>query len=125
MEMNIHSVDRDFSEALQALKDGDVIGRFASQPFKYLYLVGGSTFTVNRAPLTHILPMDTPVNYQPHIDYMIDGRICGVYTLTNEDVLATDWFIVKRRDFMEKMEKENEGKADNRDLGTDLPTSAF
>ena len=62
----------------------------------FIYLVAGSQFTVNRAPLNAIYDEGTRVNYLPHIDaaYRPDADniyTCGVWSPTGEDLMATDW----------------------------------
>ena len=60
----------------------------------FLFLVPGSTFRVNRAPLLGIYPEGTEINYRPHIDMKtVDGEIVP-WVASQTDVLAEDWEIV-------------------------------
>lgn len=60
----------------------------------YIFLVPGSTFTVNRPPLSEIHPEGTEINYQPHIDmYTADGTVVP-WLASQSDLLATDWMRV-------------------------------
>lgn len=91
-----------FGEAVDfALQNGRCVRRAswaAGQP-DFLYLVKGSRFTVNRAPLTDLLPPGTEVEYRAHIDaiWTYAPGIVGaaVWTPTVADVLATDWVEVE------------------------------
>jgi hypothetical protein len=60
----------------------------------FIFLVPGSTFTVNRAPLLGIYPEGTEINYQPHIDMRTaDGTIVP-WLCSQTDVMADDWELV-------------------------------
>jgi hypothetical protein len=60
----------------------------------FVFLVPGSTFTVNREPLLSILGEGTEVNYRPHIDLKAADGTIGVWQPSMSDVLADDWEIV-------------------------------
>jgi len=61
----------------------------------FLFLVPGSTFEVNRAPLLGIYPEGTGVNYQAHVDMKtVDGTIVP-WLCSQTDLLAEDWFEVE------------------------------
>jgi hypothetical protein len=92
----------DFSQALLSLRDGNSVTRLAwrgpdalvapmETQISRIYLVDGSTFTVNRMPLLKFYPEGTPVVYKPHIDALYSNGQCGVWTPTHEDLLACDW----------------------------------
>ena len=85
-----------FSEALQLLKDGKTVGRIGwNGKHMYLYLVQGSQFKVNRAPLNQQIPPGTEVQYRSHIDMCTaDGSFCP-WTASQTDLLANDWTEVK------------------------------
>ncbi len=84
-----------FGDALLILKAGKRVARRGwNGKGMFVFLVPGSTFTVNRAPLLGIYPPGTPINYHAHIDMKCaDGSIvpwiCGQL-----DVLNDDWTIV-------------------------------
>ncbi|MBN9308351.1 MAG: DUF2829 domain-containing protein [Devosia sp.] len=61
--------DMDFGGAIKALKEGKKVARasWSGDQISFLYLVQGSTFTVNRAPLAPLFGGKV-VNYQGHID---------------------------------------------------------
>lgn len=82
----------DFGIALECLKNGKTVRRKGwNGKGMFLYLVPGSTFAVNRAPLMGIFPEGTVIDYQPHIDLRTaDGR-CAVWTASQTDILAGDW----------------------------------
>jgi len=85
-----------FSEALQLLKAGKMVSRLGwNGKSMFLYLVPGSTFKVNRAPLSGILPPNTDVDYRAHIDMKTaDGSFCA-WVASQTDLLADDWTEVK------------------------------
>ncbi len=57
----------------------------------FLYLVDGSTFKVNRAPLTDFYPEGTEVTYLPHIDMRTADGACVPWVASQADLLAEDW----------------------------------
>lgn len=84
-----------FGEALEALKNGEKAARRGwNGKGMFVYLVGGSQFQVNRAPLLGIYPEGTDITYRPHLDMKYADGTCGVWSATNSDVLADDWFLV-------------------------------
>ena len=60
----------------------------------FIYLVPGSEFEVNRPPLNAIYAMGTKVKYRPHIDFKDGKGTCGVWSPSNEDILAEDWVVI-------------------------------
>lgn len=84
-----------FGEALSALKDGEKVSRAGwNGKGMFLFLVPGSTFKVNRAPLLGIYPEGTEINYHAHVDMKTaDGQIVP-WLCSQTDMLATDWGIV-------------------------------
>ena len=84
-----------FGLAVEALKLGKKVSRAGwNGKGMFLFLVAGSTFKVNRAPLLGIYPEGTEINYCPHIDMRTaDGKIVP-WLASQTDVLADDWTIV-------------------------------
>ena len=85
-----------FSEALEHIVvDGEKVARKGwNGKGMFIFLVPGSTFTVNRPPLLGIYPEGTEINYQPHIDMKTaDGSIVP-WLASQSDILATDWIRV-------------------------------
>ena len=60
----------------------------------FLFLVPGSTFTVNRAPLLGIYPPGTVVDYHPHVDMKTATGVIVPWLCSETDLLATDWELV-------------------------------
>lgn len=87
---------RDFGAALCALKVGMKVAREGwNGKGMFLFLVPGSVFKVNRAPLLGIYPEGTEINYRPHIDMKtVDGEIVP-WVASQTDVLAEDWCVVE------------------------------
>jgi len=81
-----------FSLALSHLKYGERLARRGwNGTGMFIFLVEGSTFTVNRAPLLGIFAEGTVVDYRPHIDMKTaDGSIC-TWVASQSDLLETDW----------------------------------
>jgi hypothetical protein len=88
-------------EALKLLDNGSKVTRLfwkenliVKSP-KFLYLVNGSTFKVNRKPLLGIFKHDTEIHYSEHVDAIYvseDGSLrARYYDFTQEDLLAADW----------------------------------
>ena len=84
-----------FGQALEALKANNRVARTGwNGKAMFLFLVPGSTFTVNRPPLLGIYPEGTVINYCPHIDMRTaDGKIVP-WLASQTDVLAEDWVIL-------------------------------
>jgi len=81
-----------FSEALVLLKEGKKVARSGwNGKGMFLFLVPGSTFKVNRAPLLGIYPEGTEINYHAHVDMKTaDGKIVP-WLCSQTDMLAEDW----------------------------------
>lgn len=86
--------DVSFGEALESIHQGKRMGRREWKNAKGVFLVDGSTFTVNRAPLLGIFSEGTEVTYRPHIDMIgADGSV-GTWSPSMVDIMANDWFEV-------------------------------
>lgn len=85
----------DFSDAILALKAGLKVARMGwNGKGMFLFLVPGSTFTVNRPPLLGIYPEGTTINYRPHIDMKTaDGDVVP-WVASQSDILSDDWLVV-------------------------------
>lgn len=82
-------------QAVAALKKGKLVGRAGWNGKKmFLYLVPGSTFEVNRPPLSNILEPGTEVNYLGHVDMKTADGSCVPWLCSQTDLLAEDWEIV-------------------------------
>jgi hypothetical protein len=84
-----------FGLAVEALKKGAKAARAGwNGKGMFIFLVPGSTFKVNRAPLLGIYPEGTEVTYQPHLDMKTaDDRIVP-WLASQSDVLGEDWIVV-------------------------------
>lgn len=86
----------DFGTALRYLRDGEKLAREGwNGKGMFVYLVGGSRFAVNRAPLFGIYPEGTEIDYRPHIDMKAADGTCVPWVASQTDLLADDWLIVK------------------------------
>ena len=85
----------DFGSALAAIKNGQRVARNGWNGVDmFLFLVDGSTFQVNRAPLLGIYSEGTEINYHAHIDIRTaDGAIVP-WLASQTDLLAEDWYVV-------------------------------
>lgn len=85
-----------FGQALDALKNGNKVSRDGwNGKGMFLFLVQGSTFEVNRAPLLGIYPAGTVINYCPHIDMKTADNKIVPWLASQTDVLAEDWGVVE------------------------------
>ena len=84
-----------FGTALKNLKQGYKVARSGwNGKGMFVFLVSGSVFKVNRAPLLGIYPEGTEVTYCPHIDMKTaDGSVVP-WLASQTDVLAEDWELV-------------------------------
>ena len=81
-----------FSEALEALKRGKKVARRGwNGKGMFVFLVPGSTFKVNRAPLLGIYPEGTEINYHAHIDMKTADNQIVPWLASQTDILANDW----------------------------------
>jgi hypothetical protein len=84
-----------FGQAVEALKSGKKVERQGwNEKGMFLFLVPGSTFKVNRAPLMGIYPEGTEINYQAHIDMKTAQDTVVPWLASQSDVLAEDWQVV-------------------------------
>lgn len=81
-----------FGQALEALKKGEKVAREGwNGKGMFLFLVNGSRFQVNRAPLNTIYPEGTEIDYRSHIDMKTaDGSIVP-WVASQTDLLGEDW----------------------------------
>ena len=85
-----------FGQAIEALKQGKKVARAGwNGKGMFLFLVPGSTFKVNKAPLLGIYPEGTEVNYCSHIDMKTADDKVVPWLASQTDVLAEDWDIVE------------------------------
>ncbi len=83
-----------FGQALEALKCGSKVSREGwNGKGMFLFLVPGSTFEVNRAPLLGIYPAGTVVNYHAHVDMKTAQGDVVPWLCSQTDMLAEDWGI--------------------------------
>jgi len=83
---------KSFSIALLDLKEGERIAREGwNGKGMFLFLVPGSRFAVNRAPLLGIYPEGTVIDYRPHIDMKTAQGDIVPWVASQSDLLAEDW----------------------------------
>lgn len=84
-----------FEQALAAVKAGGRATRTGWNGHDmFIFLVPGSRFEVNRAPLLGIYPEGTMINYRSHIDMKtVDGSVVP-WVASQTDLLGDDWEIV-------------------------------
>lgn len=84
-----------FGQALDALKSGNKVGRAGwNGKDMFLFLVPGSTFTVNRPPLLGIYPEGTTISYRAHVDMRTANGEVVPWICSQSDMLEDDWEIV-------------------------------
>lgn len=84
-----------FSTALIELKEGNKVARAGwNGAGMFIFLVPGSVFQVNRAPLLGIYPEGTEIIYQPHIDMKTAQETVVPWLASQSDLLADDWGII-------------------------------
>jgi len=86
-----------FGQAIEKLKVGKKVAREGwNGKNMFLFLVDGSTFKVNRAPLLGIYEEGTEINYQAHVDMKTaDGTIVP-WLCSQSDMLAEDYYVVSK-----------------------------
>jgi hypothetical protein len=85
-----------FSAALEQLKRGYCLAREGwNGKGMFVYLVPGSEFDVNRAPLLGIFPEGTHIQYRAHLDMKAADGSCVPWLASQTDILANDWEVVR------------------------------
>lgn len=94
-ETNLVQCNLTFSDALKYIKNGEKCCREGwNGKGMFVFLVPGSTFKVNRAPLMGIYPEGTEINYHAHVDMRTaDGTIVP-WLVSQTDLLADDWCVI-------------------------------
>lgn len=88
--------DMRFGQALDELLYGNKIARRGwNGQNMFLFLVPGSTFEVNRAPLLGIYPEGTVIDYRSHIDMRTANGEIVPWVASQLDLIEEDWFIVE------------------------------
>jgi len=83
-----------FGLAIEALKMGHRVSRRGwNGKGMFLFLVPGSRFTVNHAPLLGIYPEGTPIDYHAHIDMKTAQGEVVPWAASQTDMLADDWVV--------------------------------
>ena len=84
-----------FSKALEAIKEGKKVARAGwNGKGMFVFLVPGSVFKVNRAPLLGIYPEGAEINYHAHIDMKTADNQIVPWLASQTDILAEDWEIL-------------------------------
>lgn len=84
-----------FGDAIVYLKVGRKLTRSSwNGKGMFIFLVEGSSFTVNRAPLLGIYEEGTRVVYQPHIDMKTANDTIVPWFCSQSDMLANDWEVL-------------------------------
>lgn len=83
-----------FGDALHILKNGQLVTRAGwNGKNMFLFLVPGSTFTVNRQPMLSVFEEGTEIKYQPHIDMKTASGTVVPWLASQSDLLADDWMV--------------------------------
>lgn len=86
----------DFSEALKSIKEGKKVSRLGwNGKGMFIFLVSGSRFKVNRAPLLGIYPEGTEIEYHAHIDMCTANGQIVPWLCSQTDMLADDWYVIE------------------------------
>jgi hypothetical protein len=82
----------DFGDAIRAMKDGKRVAREGwNGKGMFLFLVNGSTFTLNREPLLSIMGEGTQIQYHAHIDMKTAQGYVVPWLASQSDMLSDDW----------------------------------
>ncbi len=84
-----------FESALALIKEGKKLGRRQWRNARFVFLVDGSQFEVNRAPLNKFYREGTKVTYRPHIDMCGSDDSIGTWSPSMVDLMAEDWYEVE------------------------------
>lgn len=85
-----------FGLAIEAMKMGKKVARAGwNGKGMFVFLVPGSKFMVNRAPLLGIYPEGTEITYRPHMDLKTADGSVSTWAPSGSDALADDWMVVE------------------------------
>jgi hypothetical protein len=85
----------DIGMAVEEMKAGKRVARAGwNGRGMFVFLVPGSRFEVNRAPLLGIYPAGTMIDYHAHVDMRTATGEIVPWLCSQTDLLATDWEIV-------------------------------
>lgn len=84
-----------FGEAIALIKSGQRLTRMDWTDKKFIFLVPGSNFIVNRHPLLGIYPEGTEIHYLPHIDCCWSDNSISPWVPTQPDLLSNDWIVIE------------------------------
>jgi hypothetical protein len=85
-----------FSQALHLLKNGKRLARSGwNDKNMFIFLVPGSRFKVNRAPLLEIYPEGTEIDYCPHIDMRTADDKIVPWVASQTEIMSDDWVEAK------------------------------
>jgi hypothetical protein len=86
----------DIGQAVYNMKQGYKVAREGwNGKQMFLFLVPGSKFKVNRAPLLGIYPEGTEIDYLSHVDMKTASGEIVPWLCSQSDLLANDWCIVE------------------------------
>lgn len=78
--------------AVKEMQDGKRVCRAGwNGKDMFLFLVPGSRFKVNRAPLLGIYAEGTEIDYHPHVDMRTAQGYIVPWLCSQADLLASDW----------------------------------
>lgn len=81
-----------FGQAIEAMKSGKKVAREGwNGKGMFLFLVPGSVFKVNRAPLLGIYSEGTEIDYHAHIDMKTAQGYVVPWLASQPDMLSEDW----------------------------------
>lgn len=81
-----------FGDAIASMKAGKRVAREGwNGKGMFLFLVNGSTFTVNREPLLSIMGEGSQVQYHAHIDMKTAQGYIVPWLASQADMLSEDW----------------------------------
>ena len=84
-----------FSQALDLIKEGKKLScKGWNGKDMFVYLVHGSVFEVNRAPLNSMFELGTKITYHPHIDIKYADGTCGVWLASMKDLMSDEWEVI-------------------------------
>ena len=82
----------DFGDAIRAMKSGKRVARDGwNGKGMFLFLVSGSTFTVNHEPLLSVMGEGTKLTYHAHIDMKTAQGYVVPWLASQADMLSDDW----------------------------------
>lgn len=83
-----------FSRALEYLKNGETLSRYAwNKTDKFIFLTSSVKFKVDHSAMVERYASGTEITYAAHLDLNVGNDSVEQWSSSTRDLLADDWYI--------------------------------